>query len=331
MKKIGVLTSGGDSQGMNAAVYATVRYGLSKGLTVYGIYNGYQGLIDGKVEELSAKSVENIAHRGGTVLGTARCPAMLTPQGQKKAVATLHQYGIEGLVVIGGDGSFNGAKVLSTKYGINTVGIPGTIDNDLAYTDYTLGFDSAVTTVVNAVKALRDTMSCNDRTCVVEVMGRDCGDLALYAGIACGADALVIPEVEFDIGKIVSTLKRNAKSGKFDNFILVSEGARTDGTLDKGREADKIAALLLEHLPKLNIRTLVLGHLQRGGDTTFADTMLGIRMGEHAVKCLVAGKTDRVIGIKNNRIFDEDIVEALAKEKVFDMKAYQLAKTLAKY
>ena len=331
MKKIGVLTSGGDSQGMNAAVYATVRYGLQKGLTVYGIYNGYQGLIDGKVVELTAKSVENIAHRGGTVLGTARCPAMKTPQGQKKAVATLQQYGIEGLVVIGGDGSFNGAKVLSTKYGINTVGIPGTIDNDLAYTEYTLGFDSATATVVNAVKGLRDTMSCNDRTCVVEVMGRDCGDIALYAGIACGAEAVLVPEVELDISKLVSTVKRNAKAGKFDNIILVAEGIRSDGTLDKGKEADKIAAALLERLPKLNVRTMVLGHLQRSGDATLTDTLLGIRMGEHAVKCLVSGKTDRVIGIRNNKIFDEDIVEALAKKKVFDMKAYALAKTLAKY
>ena len=331
MKKIGVLTSGGDSQGMNAAIYATVRCALSNGLEVYGIYNGYQGLIDGKVEQMTAQSVENVAHRGGTVLGTARCPAMMTPQGQKKAVATLHQYGIEGLVVIGGDGSFNGAKVLSTKYGINTVGIPGTIDNDLAYTDYTLGFDTAVTTVFNAVKALRDTMSCNDRTFVLEVMGRDCGDIALHAGIACGADAVLVPEVELDLSKVVSTLKHNAKLGKFDNLILVSEGIRSDGTLDKGKEADKIAAALIERMPKLNVRAGVLGHLQRGGDATLTDTMLGIRMGEHAVKCLICGKTDRVIGVKCDKIFDEDIVEALAKHKVFDTKLYALSKTLAKY
>ena len=331
MKKIGVLTSGGDSQGMNAAIYATVRYALQKGLEVYGIHDGYQGLIDGKVEQLTAKSVENIAHRGGTVLGTARCPAMKTPQGQKKAVATLQQYGIEGLVVIGGDGSFNGAKVLSTKYGINTVGIPGTIDNDLAYTDFTLGFDSATATVVNAVKGLRDTMSCNDRTCVVEVMGRDCGDIALYAGIASGAEVVLVPEIEYDIDKVVSTLKRNAKAGKFDNIIIVAEGVRSDGTLDKGKEADKVLAAIVERMPKINIRSVVLGHLQRSGDATLTDTLLGIRMGEHAVKCLVSGKTDRVIGIKNNRIFDEDIVEALAKTKDFDAKMYALSKSLVKY
>lgn len=331
MKKIGVLTSGGDSQGMNAAIYATVRYGLQKGLTVYGIYNGYQGLIDGKVEELTAKSVENISHRGGTILGTARCPAMTTPQGQKKAVETLKKYEIEGLVVIGGDGSFNGAKVLSTKYGINTVGIPGTIDNDLAYTDFTLGFNSATTTVVNAIKALRDTMSCNDRSCVVEVMGRDCGDIALYAGIACGAEAVLVPEVECDIDKVVATIKRNAKVGKYDNIILVAEGIRSDGTLDKGKEADKVMAAILARMPRLNIRSLVLGHVQRGGDATLTDMTLGIRMGEHAIKCLVAGKTDRVIGIRNDKIIDEDIVEALAKTKTFDVKKYALCKTLAKY
>ena len=331
MKKIGVLTSGGDSQGMNAAIYATVRYGLQKGLEVYGIYNGYQGLIDGKVVELTAKSVEQIAHRGGTILGTARCPAMKTTAGQKKAVATLAKYGIEGLVVIGGDGSFNGAKVLSTKYGINTVGIPGTIDNDLAYTDFTLGFDSATAVVVEAVNKLRDTMSCNDRTCVVEVMGRDCGDIALYAGIASGAEVVLVPEIELDIAKVVATLKRNAKAGKLDNIILVAEGVRFDGLLDKGKVADRVMSAILERMPKINIRSVVLGHLQRSGDATLTDTLLGIRMGEHAVKCLTSGKTDRVIGIKNNKIFDEDIVEALAKTKEFNAKEYALSKTLVKY
>ena len=331
MKKIGVLTSGGDSQGMNAAIYATVRYGLQKGLTVYGIYDGYQGLIDGKVVELTAQSVDNIAHRGGTILGTARCPAMKTPQGQKKAVATLNKDGIEGLVVIGGDGSFNGAKVLSTQYGINTVGIPGTIDNDLAYTDFTLGFDSATATVVNAVKALRDTMSCTGRTCVVEVMGRDCGDIALYAGIATGAEVVLVPEVEFDIAKVVATIRRNAKAGKLDNIILVSEGVRFNGELCKGKVAEKVQAEIVDKLPQINIRTMVLGHLQRGGDATLTDTLLGIRMGEHAIKCLTSGKTDRVIGTKNNKIFDEDIVEALAKTKVFDVKTYAFSKTLVKY
>ncbi|MCH5159538.1 MAG: 6-phosphofructokinase [Clostridiales bacterium] len=331
MKKIGVLTSGGDSQGMNAAIYATVKCGLQKGLEVYGIYNGYQGLIDGKVELLTVQSVENIAHRGGTVLGTARCPAMFTPQGQKKAIATLQKFGIEGLVVIGGDGSFNGAKVLSTKYGVNTVGIPGTIDNDLAYTDFTLGFDSATATVINAVKGLRDTMYCNERSFVVEVMGRHCGDIALYASIACGAEVVLLPEVELDLDKVVSTLKHNAKVGKHDNIILVSEGVRINGEYLSGKVADIIRDSILERMPKINIRSVVLGHLQRGGDATIQDTLLGIRMGEHAVKCLISDKTNRVIGIKNNKIFDEDIVEALAKTRQFDAKLYAFSKSLVKY
>ena len=331
MKKIGVLTSGGDSQGMNAAIYATVRYGLEMGFEVYGIRHGYQGLIDGEVEQLSAKSVENIAHRGGTVLGTARCPAMQTPEGMAKAVATLTKYGIEGLVVIGGDGSFAGAKRLSTQHGVKTIGIPGTIDNDLAYTDYTLGFDSATAVVVNAINTLRDTMSCNNRTCVVEVMGRDCGDIAMYGGLASGAEAILVPELGYDLDKLVNVIKHNASVGKFDNIIVVAEGIRSDGSLDKGHEADKIASDILKRIPDINIRTMVVGHLQRSGDATLQDRLLGIRMGAHAVKCLHEGKTNRVIGVKDDTIFDEDIVEALAKTKTFDKATFELAEKLAKY
>lgn len=331
MKKIGVLTSGGDSQGMNAAVYATVRSALARGLKVYGIRNGYKGLIEGSVEELSAKSVENIIHRGGTVLGTARCLEMKTPQGQQKAVATLKKYGIEGLVVIGGDGSFQGAKVLSTGYGINVVGIPGTIDNDLGYTDYTLGFHSAVTVVVNNVNMLRDTMSCNDRTCVVEVMGRDCGDVALFAALSCGAEAVCVPEKPYDPDEIVKVIQRNAKSGKFDNIIIVAEGIRSDGTLDKGHEAEKVTQDIIARLPQINIRNIVLGHLQRSGDATVFDRKLGILMGDLAVKCLVEGKTDRVIGIKNDVVFDEDMLTALSKNKQFNEKIYEIVNRLETY
>lgn len=331
MKKIGVLTSGGDAQGMNAAVYATVRYGLEQGFEVYGIRNGYQGLIDGEVELLFAKDVENIAHRGGTVLGTARCPDMKTPEGQRKAVETLRKHGIEGLVVIGGDGSFNGAKILSTQYGIKTIGIPGTIDNDLAYTDFTLGFDSATSVVANAVNDLRDTMSCNKRSCVVEVMGRDCGDICLYAGLACGAEAVMVPEVDYDADWLISRIEHNLSVGKYDNIILVSEGVRKNGVYMNGKVAERVCNDILQKLPKLNIRTAVLGHLQRGGDATFTDRLLGIRMGVHAVKCLSEGKTDRVIGVKNNEIFDEDIVEALSKTRVFNREVYALANKLAQY
>lgn len=322
MKKIGVLTSGGDSQGMNAAVYAVARYGLQQGLDVYAIQCGYQGLIDGKVTRLDAMSVENIIQRGGTVIQTARCPDMKTAEGQRKAVNTLKQHGIEGLVVIGGDGSFQGAKVLSTQYGIKTIGIPGTIDNDLAYTDFTLGFDSATTVVINSIQMLRDTMACNGRTCVVEVMGRYCGDIALYGGLTSGAEVIIVPEVGYDADKVVSKLTANINAGKSDNIIVLAEGVCS---------ADKVAADVKERMPSIEIRSLTLGHVQRGGNATLQDRLLGVRMGARAVKCLVEGKTDRVIGVHNNEIFDEDIVEALAKTKQFNIDLYNLADSISKY
>ncbi len=331
MKKIGVLTSGGDSQGMNAAVYATVRAALSANAEIFAIRHGYQGLIDGEVERMSAKSVEDIAHRGGTVLGTSRCPEMKTLQGQQKAVDVLNKYGIEGLVVIGGDGSFAGAKTLSTRYGVKVIGIPGTIDNDLAYTDYTLGFDSAVAVVADNVNLLRDTMSCNNRTCVVEVMGRECGDIAMFAALACGAEAVLVPELPYDPDAVAATIKHNANLGKFDNIVIVAEGIRFGGELVKGHVADNVMADLSARLPELNVRTMVLGHLQRSGNATVRDRLLGIEMGAHAVKCLAEGKTDRVIGVKNDVVFDEDMVEALAKTKVFNRAIYDLANNLVKY
>ncbi|MDE7454984.1 MAG: 6-phosphofructokinase [Clostridia bacterium] len=322
MKKIAVLTSGGDSQGMNAAVYATVRYGLQKGMKVYGIQHGYQGLIDGNVTELTAQSVDDIIYRGGTVLATARCPEMKTEEGQTKAVATLKKYGIEGLVVIGGDGSFNGAKVLSTKHGIKTMGIPGTIDNDLAYTDFTLGFDSAATVVINSIQMLRDTMACNDRTCVVEVMGRNCGDIALYAGLTSGAEYIITPEVGYDVKSVVARLQANAKVGKNDNIVIVAEGACS---------AEQVCEDIKALMPEIGIRSINLGHIQRGGNATMQDRLLGVRMAAHAIDCIIAGKTNRVIGIRNNQIIDEDIVEALAKTKQINMSLVDLANALSKY
>lgn len=322
MKKIAVLTSGGDSQGMNAAVYATVRYGLQHGLQVYGIQCGYQGLIDGKVIELTAQSVDDIIHRGGTLLSTARCPEMKTEDGQTRAIATLKKYKIEGLIVIGGDGSFNGAKVLSTKYGIKTMGIPGTIDNDLAYTDFTLGFDSATTVVINSVQMLRDTMACNGRTCVVEVMGRNCGDIALYGGLASGAEVIITPEIGYNLDEVVNRLQANAKVGKTDNIVIVAEGACS---------AEKVCEDIKTRMPEINIRSVNLGHIQRGGNATLQDRLLGTRMAARAIDCILEGKTNRVIGVRNNQIIDEDIVEALAKVKQIDKAMVELANTLSKY
>ena len=319
MKRIGVLTSGGDSQGMNAAVYATVRYATEKGLEVYGIELGYKGLIEGKVRKLSVTDVDDIIYRGGTILKTARCEEMKTVEGQKQAVKTLTDNGIDGLVVIGGDGSFNGAKVLSTQYGVKTMGIPGTIDNDLAYTDFTLGFDTAVNVVMNTITMLRDTMSCNDRNCIVQVMGRNCGDIALYAGITSAAEMILVPEVPFTMDEVVARLQRNMSHGKNDNIIVVAEGAG---------KVEEMRAIVKERIPGINIRSMIVGHLQRGGDASFQDRLLGVRMAYHAVECLIEGKTNRVVGVRHNVIIDEDIVEALSARKSFNIDLYNLANKL---
>ena len=316
MKKIAILTSGGDSQGMNSAYYAVVNHAIQNGLEVYGIKYGYKGLIEGKVERLGMQDVENVLHRGGTALFTSRCPEMKTTAGKQKAVENLRKHGIEGIIVIGGDGSFMGARALSVEYGINAIGIPGTIDNDLAYTDFTLGFDTAVENAVNNIKVLRDTIYCNDRSMVVEVMGRNCGDIALYAGIESGAEAIVVPEVPYDINKIIERIQTNQAHGKMSNVILVAEGAGT---------AEGVCKDIVERMPDLNIRAINLGHLLRGGHASSQDRLLGIRMGVHAVDCLVEGKTSRVIGVHNNEIFDEDMVEALAKKRVFNKALYDLA------
>ncbi len=319
MKKIAVLTSGGDSQGMNAAVYATVRYAIEHGLEVYGVDLGYKGLIEGKLHKMQVTDVDYIINRGGTILKTARCLEMKTEEGQKAAVKTLKDNGIEGLVVIGGDGSFQCAKILSSKYGIQTMGIPGTIDNDLAYTDFTLGFDSAVNVAMNSITMLRDTMVCNDRTCVVEVMGRDCGDIALYAGITSGAEVILVPEVPFTAEEVAERLKSNIAHGKKDNMVVIAEGAG---------KAEALSKDILKLIPDINIRSMVVGHLQRSGDASFQDRLLGVRMASHAVQCLLDGKTNRVVGVCHNDIIDEDIVEALAKRKSFNMDLYKLANKL---
>lgn len=322
MKKIAVLTSGGDSQGMNAAIYAVVRYGISKGMDVYGVFDGYKGLINDKVKKLVATDVDDIVYKGGTVLGTSRCPEMKSDEGKQAAAAVLAKHGIEGLVVIGGDGSFQGAKMLSTMFGIKVIGIPGTIDNDLAYTDYTLGFDSAVTVVVDTIRMLRDTMTCNDRSCVVEVMGRHCGDIALHSALTSGAEAVLVPEKPLSIDELVARINSNAAIGKYDNIIIVAEGVG---------HADEVRAEIERHIPSINIRSMVVGHIQRGGNATVRDRLLGIEMGELAVNCLVQNKTNRVIGIKDNKVFEQDMLEALSQTRSFDEQLYRLANELVCY
>ena len=313
MKRIGLLTSGGDAPGMNAAIRAVVRSGIYYGMEVYGIERGYAGLIEDNVFKMEMRSVSNIVQCGGTKLRTARCLEMLTPEGQKKAVDTLERHGIEGLVVIGGDGSFRGARILSEQYGVPTIGIPGTIDNDLEYTDYTLGFDTAVNTCLDIINKLRDTMTSHERVSVVEVMGRRCGDIALYSGIASGAEIIVVPEISFDMNDIISRINRSRASGKHSNIIVIAEGVMS---------ADKFAKELQEHTT-YDVRPTCIGHVQRGGSPSMADRMLAAQFGNKAVRLLKDGIGNRVVGIRDNKIIDMDIIEAVSMKKTFNNELYE--------
>lgn len=315
MKRIGLLTSGGDAPGMNAAIRAVVRTAIYFGMEVYGIERGYSGLMDDIVTKQEMRSVSNIVQCGGTKLRTARCLEMLTKEGQEKAVATLNRHGIEGLVVIGGDGSFRGAKVLSEQYGVPTIGIPGTIDNDLQYTDYTLGFDTAVNTCLDIINKLRDTMTSHERVSVVEVMGRHCGDIALYSGIASGAEIIVVPEISFDMDNIVSRINRSRSNGKHSNIIVIAEGVM--GAEEFARR--------LQAVTTHAVRPTCIGHVQRGGSPSMADRMLAAQFGNRAVRLLRDGIGNRAVGIHDNKIIDMDIIEAVSMKKKFN---YQLYETL---
>ncbi len=313
MKKIGLLTSGGDAPGMNAAIRAVVRTAIYFGMEVVGIERGYQGLIDDLTVPMSMRSVSNIVHRGGTMLRTARCLDMLQPEGQQKAVSTLEKHGIEGLVVIGGDGSFRGAKCLTENFGIPTIGIPGTIDNDLEYTDYTLGFDTAVNTCIENINKLRDTMDSHERISVVEVMGRHCGDIALYAGITSGAEIIIVPEIPYDLEDVVMRINRSRKNGKHSNIIVIAEGVMS---------ADAFTAQL-QQVTEHTVRATNIGHVQRGGSPSMADRMLAAQFGNKAVRLLKDGIGNRVVGIHRNEIIDMDIIEAVSMKKKFNYELYE--------
>ncbi len=312
MKRIGLLTSGGDAPGMNAAIRAVVRTGIYFGMEVYGVECGYAGLINDELIPMSMRSVSDIVQRGGTMLRTARCLEMLTKEGQQKAVKTLKNRGIEGLVVIGGDGSFRGAKVLSEEYGIPTIGIPGTIDNDLAYTDYTLGFDTAVNTCLDIINKLRDTMTSHERISVVEVMGRHCGDIALYAGIGSGAEIIVVPEVPYDMDDIVMRINRSRANQKHSNIIVIAEGVMSATAFAKQ----------LQEVTTYSVRPTTIGHVQRGGSPSMQDRMLAAQFGNKAVRLLKDGIGNRVIGIRDNHIIDMDIIEAVSMKKKFNFELY---------
>lgn len=319
MKKIAILTSGGDAPGMNAAIRAVTRAALDKGLEVVGIERGYAGLLGGEFVPMNRTSVSDIIQRGGTILRTARCLEFKQEEVRKRAVKILKVYGIDALVVIGGDGSFTGAKLLS-KLGVKTVGLPGTIDNDLAYTDYTIGFDTTLNTVLDAINKIRDTSNSHERVSIIEVMGRHCGDIALYSGLAGGAEAILVPEKGFDKDELCRTIMEGKRNGKTHNLILLAEGI--GGAFELAKEVEEVTGI--------ETRATVLGHIQRGGSPSAFDRILASKMGARAVDVLLEGKTSRVIGIRDNKIIDDDIDEALAMERKFDEELYEVAQVLSK-
>ena len=321
MKRIAVLTSGGDAPGMNAAIRAVVRTALSLGVQVYGIERGWEGLIKGNIDELKARSVSDIIQRGGTFLKTARCPEFVQLEGQRIAAQHLEAYGIEGVIVIGGDGSFRGAKDLSDNFGVKCMGIPATIDNDLAYTDYTLGFDTAVNTVLSAINNLRDTMQSHDRVSLVEVMGRHCGDIALYAGVAGGAEYILIPEKEYNLDDIARQLVKSKLRGKTSNTIVLAEGAG---------KRDEIVAYL-NKAAGVDIKITHLGHVQRGGSPTMADRILATRFALKAVEEILKPESvSSAIGIKGNKIEAIPFEEAFKAKKSFNEELYTAAGLLGR-
>lgn len=318
MKTIGVLTSGGDAPGMNAAIRSIVRAAAYMGMTVKGIKRGYNGLIENNIVDLDIRSVSDIIQRGGTVLYTARCPRFTTEEGMQEAIKNCKVNGIEGLIVIGGDGSFRGARDLSLR-GIPCVGIPGTIDNDIPSTEYTIGFDTAMNTVVEMVDKLRDTACSHERCSVVEVMGHGAGDIALQCGLAVGATAIIVPEIGFNLQSVIDKILETQKNGRNHFIIVVSEGLC---------DATQLAKLLQE-ATGIETRATILGHIQRGGNPTLRDRVVASKMGYAAVELLSKGVGNRVIGLKDNKIVDYDIFEALNMVKSFDQETYRLANTIS--
>ncbi|MFE0502879.1 6-phosphofructokinase [Peribacillus butanolivorans] len=318
MKRIGVLTSGGDSPGMNPAVRAVVRKAIFHEMEVFGIYHGYQGLINGDIRQLELGSVGDIIHRGGTMLHTARCPEFKTEEGQLKAIEQLNKFGIEGIVIIGGDGSYRGAKAL-TERGFPCIGVPGTIDNDIPGTDFTIGFDTALNTVIDAIDKIRDTATSHERTYVVEVMGRNAGDIALWAGLAGGAETILCPEYEYDMEELIGKLNRGHDRGKKHSIIIVAEGVGS--AVDISRQIEAKAGF--------ETRVTVLGHVQRGGSPSAIDRVLASRLGARAVELLLEGKGGKAVGIEQNILVDYDIIEALAKQHTIDKKMYDLSAELS--
>lgn len=318
-KSIAVLTSGGDAPGMNAAVRAVVRAGINKGMRVYGVYRGYNGLLNGDVQEMNLRSVSDIIGFGGTMLYTARSEEFATPAGIKKAANFCRSIDVSGVVVIGGDGSFKGARAL-TNAGINCIGIPGTIDNDIACSEYTVGFDTAMNTALQMVDRIRDTAQSHDRCSIVEVMGRRCGDIALQTGIATGATAILVPEIPYNIERdVIQRIVNTQKTGKKHFIIVVAEGV--------GKVAE--LANYIENRLGIETRATILGHVQRGGSPTLRDRVVASEMGFRAVELLEKNLGNRVVAMKDGKIIDLDINEALDMQRVFDEDLYKIAMTIS--
>ena len=325
VKTIGILTSGGDAPGMNAAIRAVLRTALARGIKVYGIKRGYNGIIEGDVFEMDIHSVSNELQAGGTCLYTARSPKFKTEEGVKIAVENCKKFGIDGIVVIGGDGSYRGARDLSLQ-GIPCVGIPGTIDNDITSTDETIGFDTAMNTAMEMIDKLRDTSQSHDRCSVVEVMGRHCGDIALNTALATGATAVLVPELELDFEKdVIDKVKKGQKLGKNNFIIIVAEGVSHYGNAGDVFEMAK----RIEEATGVESRATVLGHVQRGGKPTLRDRVLASVMGNYAADLLCQGIGNRVVGIKDNKIVDYDIYEALNMKSEFNKKWYDISNEIS--
>src|ERR1700712_2065477 len=312
VSKIGVLTSGGDSPGMNAAIRAVVRTGIYNGMEVYGIMRGYTGMIDDDISKMESRSVANIIQRGGTMLKTARCKEFYEPEGRQRAYENLKKRGINGLVIIGGDGSFKGALKFSKEFDIPCIGLPGTIDKDIAGSDFTIGFDTAVNTAVEAIDKIRDTADAHDRLFIIEVMGRDAGYIALHSGIATGAEHIIIPERKTDLEDVIESLQEKERRKKLVNMIVVAEGGDAGG-------ADEISKIIKHRLPSADIRVCILGHIQRGGSPSCIDRLIASRMGYSAVECLMEGRHNVMVGIINNKMHYTPLEKAVkAKQRISD-------------
>jgi 6-phosphofructokinase 1 len=322
IRKIGLMTSGGDSPGMNAAIRAVVRTAIYHNIEVFGIRRGYQGMIEGDIFKMEAKDVANIIQRGGTILKTARSKEFMTDEGMQKAYDQLQQHGIEALILIGGDGTFKGAVNFFEKYTIPAVGLPGTIDKDLAGTDYTIGFDTAVNTAVEAIDKIRDTAEAHDRLFIIEVMGRDAGYIALNSGLACGAEDILIPETATNINDVLNRIDQDERRKKTVHILVVAEGDDFGG-------AKELHAKVEERFPALDIRSSILGHIQRGGSPTCADRILASRLGYGAVEALRNGQTQVMLGVMNDKIAYTPFVQAVKENSVMHKDMLEMIRVLA--